>query len=169
MGWIITEEMMNEMDKSDWLRKELQDGGLRQLVYEVFSASNTVIADRRGVNKMTHQEEKLLYFQSKYPNFRVFLDKVKVLTGVLERQEQDDIMDLPEWLQCDGTDLGDLALKPLPSRRQEINLAAVKQLNSSEDSSDSDSDASAESTSQDDSSEDSSSDSDSSGEENQSS
>jgi len=162
IGWVITEEMMNEMDKSDWLRQELHDGGLRQLVYEVFSASNVVVRDKRsGINPMTHQEETLLSLQTQYPSFKVFLDKLKVLTGVLERQEQDDMLDLEEWLQCDGSDLGELALKSLPSRRQEINLSAIKHSSSSDNSSDSGSGSSLESTSEEESSEDSSSECDS--------
>ena len=113
VGWKITEEMMNEMDKSAWLRTELQDGGLRQLIWDVMSASKSV--NRSGT--ATHQEELLQITSTKYPHFRTFLDKLKVLAGVLERQgvpgggdEDDD--DLTQWLEQEGDDLGPLALKP---------------------------------------------------------
>jgi hypothetical protein len=112
-GWKITQEMMNTMDKSDWLREELTDGGLRQLIHQVCTAS-TNVASTRG---KTFQEEELEMLQSKYSNFRVFLDKLKVLTGVLERP--DDYHESTEdWLKhAQGYNMGPLALKPLPTRR----------------------------------------------------
>merc|ERR1712150_127305 len=115
---------------------------------------------------MGHQEEALLSLQAQYPNFKVFLDKLKVLTGVLEREEQDDMLDLEEWLQCDGSELGELALKSLPSRRNETDLLVPKHSSSSDDSSESGSGSSSESTtSEEESSEESSSECDSTDEE----
>jgi hypothetical protein len=34
-GWWITREMMDGIDNSDWLRKELSDGGLRQIIAKI--------------------------------------------------------------------------------------------------------------------------------------
>lgn len=112
----ITKSMMSAMDKSDWLQSELQDGGLRQLIHQVVTASNNVT--RSGT--MTHQEELLNTLQTKYPNFHVFVDKLKVMTGVLERQAgEGEEEDLEDWLKYVNRvdDLGPLALKGLPSRR----------------------------------------------------
>jgi hypothetical protein len=122
-GWKITKHMMDEMDKSDWLRKELQDGGLRQLIHEVYGSSRNVI--RSGGNSAsatTYQEEALANLQSQYPNFRIFLEKLKVMTGILERQQvnEEEEEDLSSWLEYTRTsdDVGPLALKPLPSRQE---------------------------------------------------
>lgn len=120
-GWKITEEMMNEIDKSDWLRKELQDGGLRQLIWEICSASKRITHSR---NKLTHQEELLHSMSAKHPMFRVFLDKLKVLTGILERQcaPDDENEDLKDWLEKEGHDMGPLTLKPLRRHRDSSGL-----------------------------------------------
>jgi len=96
-GWKITERMMNAMDKSEWLKKELQDGGLRQVIYEIDSASNIV-----GKDGYTQQEKALEQAKTKYPNLSTFLDKLLVVTGVLERQEQEEEESLEEWLERHG-------------------------------------------------------------------
>jgi hypothetical protein len=129
-GWKITEEMMNEIDKSDWLRKELQDGGLRQLIWEVCSASKRITHS----GKFTHQEELLHAMSAKHPMFRVFLDKLKVLAGVLERQcaPGDENEDLKNWLENDGHDMGPLTLKPL---RRHRDASGLPELPTNEDSS----------------------------------
>ena len=123
VGWKMTEEMMNEMDKSDWLRTELQDGGLRQLIWEVLSASTSL--NRSG--SATHQEELLQMTSTKYPHFRTFLDKLKVLTGVLERQnvQGGDDDDLTQWLEQEGDDLGPLAMKPQGCSRETSGLPVL--------------------------------------------
>jgi len=113
-GWKITEEMMDKMDNCDWLRTELQDGGLRHIIHQVCEASNTVAHGQK-----THQELALEQAKSKYPNFDRFMDKLLVLTGVLERQETGD--GLVEWLQREDDDaLGPLALVPIPRKRRAI-------------------------------------------------
>ena len=123
-GWKITEAMMNEIDKSDWLRSELQDGGLRQLIWEVSSASKRVVHS----GTCTHQEALLQNMSTKYPMFRTFLDKLKVLTGILERQGggggggAQDGEDLKNWLEIEGHDIGPLALKPLRQHRDGTGL-----------------------------------------------
>jgi hypothetical protein len=121
-GWKITKDMMDEMDKSDWLRKELQDGGLRQLIHEVYGSSRNVIRSGGNASATTYQEEALANLQSQYPNFRIFLEKLKVMTGILERQQvhEGQEEDLSSWLEYTRTsdDVGPLALKPLPSRQE---------------------------------------------------
>lgn len=107
--------MMDKMDNCDWLRTELQDGGLRQIIHQVCEASNTVAHGQK-----THQEVALEQAKSRYPTFERFMDKLLVLTGVLERQEIDE--DLDDWLQRDDADgLGPLALVPIPRKQRAVN------------------------------------------------
>ena len=112
-GWKITADMMNAMDKSDWLHRELADGGLRQIITEIVTASKNVSG-----NGKTFQSEALSQFQSKFPNFRTFLDKLLVITGVLERQNEEMEEELADWL-LRKEDLGDLALKPICKERSQ--------------------------------------------------
>jgi hypothetical protein len=81
----------------------------------------------RSGTYLTHQEELLQTMATTYPNVRVFLDKLKVLTGVLERQKGQDgggggggeeEEDLKCWLEREGDDLEPLALKPIRSSRE---------------------------------------------------
>ena len=144
----MSKEMMNEMDKSEWLHKELKDGGLRQILWEVCSASKTVT---RSGTATTHQEELLQTMATTYPNVRVFLDKLKVLTGVLERQKGQDCgggggeeeEDLKYWLEREGDDLGPLALKPIRSNRDAALLLPLSNNNNNNKASPSDDDSSA--------------------------
>lgn len=131
-GWKITDEMKTVMDTSDWLKKELQDGGLRQVIHEVSSVSDTVA---RGGK--THQEHALEEAKRKYPNFETFIDKLLVVTGVLERQETQD--DVNQWLE--GDELGPLSLVPIPRRHWQL-LNAPDPSCSTSDSDESDSDES---------------------------
>ena len=64
-GWKITNEMMDAMDKCEWLQSELEDGGLRQIIHQVCDSSNTVVAH----GQKTHQEVALEQAKAKYPNF----------------------------------------------------------------------------------------------------
>lgn len=138
-GWKITENMMDKMDNCDWLRTELQDGGLRQIIQQVCEASNTV-AHRS--DQKTHQELALEQAKAKYPNFDRFMDKLLVLTGVLERQETEE--ELSEWLtRQEDEELGPLALVPLPRKRRPVDaLQDLKdEMSSSSDDSSSESES----------------------------
>ena len=42
-GWKLTDQMVSAMGKCDWLKRELQDESLRQLVALVTAASNAVV------------------------------------------------------------------------------------------------------------------------------
>jgi len=140
-GWKITEEMMDKMDNCDWLRTELEDGGLRQIIHQVCEASNTVAHGQK-----THQELALEQAKANYPNFDRFMDKLLVLTGVLERQETEDDLTLKEWLELNEEEaLGPLALVPLPRKQRTLVVpqdAADDSSSSSDDSDESDSDES---------------------------
>jgi hypothetical protein len=113
-GWKITKEMMDKMDNCEWLQSELEDGGLRQIIHQVCDSSNAVA---HGQN--THQEVSLEQAKAKYPNFGRFMDKLLVLTGVLERQELQDDEELDDWLKRENDEeLGPLALVPIPCRKK---------------------------------------------------
>jgi zinc finger HIT domain-containing protein 3 len=131
-GWKITDNMKIAMDSSDWLKKELHDGGLRQIIHEICLVSNTVANGGK-----THQELALEEAKRNYPSFGTFVDKLLVLTGVLERQHTDT--DLSQWLEED--DLGPLALVSIP-RQIRAPLNTTDESCSASDSEESDSDES---------------------------
>ena len=142
-GWKITTDMMDAMDKCDWLHQELADGGLRQMIFEIVSSSRIV----NGAGQ-SHQEEALARLQSTYPNFRTFITKLQVVTGVLEREptptEEDDGLGpetIEEWLQR-RENLGPVALKPLPRYHDgDSNVSDAATVKDSDSSSDSDSES----------------------------
>jgi hypothetical protein len=149
---------MKAMDRSDWLGAELKDGGLRQIVYGIVTASDLV--EKHG---RTRQEEEMERAKREYPPFGLFMDKLMVLSGVLERQPEDDErkedeQPLEEWLgeTHDREELQQsLVLKTIP-RRHVPPIAAEKKAVSSSSSSSS-------SSSEEDSEEESSEESDDSG------
>ena len=126
--WKLTDEMKRAMEESQWLRAQLQaDGGLRNVIRQ--------IAESRNVESMQEVTQR-------FPNFQVFLDKLMVVAGVLEReQELDDkeLEPLDEWLQRD------LSQDPTPPRlslkllrRRMPDFQPVDLSTSSEDDSDQD-------------------------------
>lgn len=106
--WKMNGEMIQKMQKSDWLRGELADSGLQHLIQRVVFSSNIV-----GKNNHTEQEFLLENLKKEYPQFKRFLDKLLVITGVLQRQCEDAEMGLSEWLEKDVEDTHPLLLKPL--------------------------------------------------------
>jgi hypothetical protein len=164
-GWKITQEMMDTMDKSDWLRKELKnDGGLRQIIFRIMTASDKVGTTRNGC---TPQEEQLDQSKNDFPPFGNFMDKLLVLAGILERQPQQQepqqqggdvpeeiLAPLSEWLQehQDREELQQsLALKPIPRRTMPIFEPVDADASSDSDSASSSESGSEESSDQDDS------------------
>ena len=101
-GWKITDEMKQALENSPWLRKQLQDGGLREVIRQV-------VASGEGLESQQQQ-------QHRFPQFQVFLDKLLVVAGVLER-EDDTNEPLEEWLESDwgqhNNNPPPLSLKPL--------------------------------------------------------
>lgn len=109
-GWKITELMTNAIQNSGWLKKELKDEGLRHLIRRIVASSSFV----RRNQKMTKQEDELEQLKTDYPRFKGFVDKLLVLTDVLERHGQDAEVNLNEWLQQEGrTESAQLTLKPV--------------------------------------------------------
>ncbi|GAX13645.1 hypothetical protein FisN_14Lu344 [Fistulifera solaris] len=84
-GWIITSEMKTRLQTNDWLRKELRDAGLRQLLVQIYEAPNVVSKKKRhGFNAQTEQEQVLEKIKEENPQFKSFLDKLSLVAGVLE-------------------------------------------------------------------------------------
>jgi hypothetical protein len=142
-GWKMTPDMMEALDKSAWLRNELTDGGLRQIIHSIVTSS-----DRVERNGRTQQEAQLSVLKQKYPNFATFCDKLLTLTGVLERQrpiaadcvEGEELEPMEEWLQrpFSREELQQcLAIKSVP-RRTVPKFEKVDQGTSSEEEEDSD-------------------------------
>ena len=98
-GWRLTREMMDRIDNSQWLRNELADGGLRQLISEIDGADETAAAKgsyhkRRNYNsrnrfadmgkpKMSPRELALEKARRTNPNFGRFMDKLLLTAGIL--------------------------------------------------------------------------------------
>ena len=134
-GWRITREMMDRLDESSWLRTELADGGLRQMIYEIDAA---VSADgetrtrrfpkkrKRGTllveNLVQLSERELALEKAKLtnPKFATFLDKLLLEAGVLnehrahDQDEADQV--LASLLKHDDDNLGHLSLVPIKIR-----------------------------------------------------
>jgi zinc finger HIT domain-containing protein 3 len=117
--WKITDDMKAKVNKSSWLKTELQDGGLRQLILTICNTPN--IVNRMGTT--TQQEEVLHSLSSDYPNFSVFIDKLKVIAGILERQD-DGVHSLESWLTSQE-ELGMLSLTPIAGHRDFSQISLV--------------------------------------------
>lgn len=72
--WKMNEEMKTTLSRSQWLRNELKDGGLKDLIAQIVSAGN-------GKHLVLQQVKE------RYPIFKTFLDKLLLVAGVLERQD----------------------------------------------------------------------------------
>jgi hypothetical protein len=133
-GWKMTQEMVNSMHHSEWLREELQDPGLQQIIAEIATASHAVVGGGSGRKfkhnqqmhqqrideAATHQERLLHKLQGDCPRFKFFLDKLLVLTGVLEGGGQQGVVvkggEMEHMLMNESKPQQQLVLKPLPSR-----------------------------------------------------
>jgi hypothetical protein len=109
-GWNITPEMKARIQQSKWLRKELQDGGLRQLIDTIDAASDLEDEDKdecdekkddtyhRGRNhwnqkkkntnpnatKISPRELALARTRHNHPKFASFTDQLLLFAGVLQ-------------------------------------------------------------------------------------
>jgi len=102
-GWKITGDMKKSLRNSTWLRNELQDGGLRDMITSVVrSGKKFKKSQSNHHHRKYHRTKKELKTALRHPhdelaanrednrNFDVFLDKLLVLGDVLERR-QDEI------------------------------------------------------------------------------
>lgn len=146
VGWAVTDAMKRLMQESDWLRDELQDVGLRQLLSTITSTPNRLVAHNNRTNNRSHRgrlganapnnlkddatterEQVLETLKGRYPLFQQFLDKLLVLTGVLLVQENDTKDSsspsappppMDDWLRRHDITLYHLLLNPLPRRER---------------------------------------------------
>ena len=107
--WKITESMKSALKHSDWLRMELKDGGLRNLIKGIVTSSG-------GQKHLALKQVK-----ERYPVFQSFLDKLLVLAGVLERQDGDEEESLEEFLERDwDEERPALSLLPILRRKMPV-------------------------------------------------
>mmetsp|Transcript_11745 Transcript_11745/g.25398 ORF Transcript_11745/g.25398 Transcript_11745/m.25398 type:complete len:297 (+) Transcript_11745:77-967(+) len=122
-GWNITPEMKERVRQSAWLREELKDGGLRQLIGQIDAASDeeedavsntmkTYSNNKSGV-KISPRELALARMRHSRPKFASFIDRMLLTAGVLQPAdgggEGGDIMSLLE-----GRGPAPLVLAPAP-------------------------------------------------------
>jgi hypothetical protein len=132
--WKINEEMKSTLSRSEWLRNELKDGGLKDLIAQIVSAGN-------------RKDLVLLQVKERYPSFKTFLDKLLLVAGVLERQNFGDEQEEPfekllerDWDENRPT----LALKSRDERVLPVFEPIQHSSSSSEGSDESDSSSSSE-------------------------
>jgi hypothetical protein len=145
-GWKMTDNMVQSMKDSAWLLDELADTGLQHLISKITSASSVVaVGDKRrhrrgaaplmNIDTTTEREQLLAELTSNNPQFKRFIDKLLVMTGVLERHGGDN--SLEQWLASNSNDTSDtLILKPLPRRARPGNDAVVPNASRSSDDGD---------------------------------
>ena len=183
-GWQITSEMKRRIYNSTWIRNELQDGGLRQLIESIDAASDKE-EDEAGNGDNKHQYKQQRYHHHRgnlqknntaakisprelalartkhsHPKFSAFIDEMLLTAGVLQRNNgvDDGNREGDKSLLSnilDGGDRKHLVLAPVPRRKGSDGL------NKSEDdirghNSDDDSNSSEDESESSDSSEDSS-------------
>eukprot|EP00984_Skeletonema_dohrnii_P002201 scaffold754_cov133-Skeletonema_dohrnii-CCMP3373.AAC.6 len=99
-GWNITEEMKQMIQRSEWLRKELEDGGLRHLIEQIDAASDVEEeedngnnnnrrknwgrnANKNGNTDISQRVLTLARTRHSHPKFATFMDRLLVTAGVL--------------------------------------------------------------------------------------
>ncbi len=129
-GWRITREMMDCIDNSEWLRKELEDGGLRQIIAQIDMAddeANDSFSQRRqnkrpklgAVPDLTPREIALMKAKQANPKFSNFVDRLLVTSKVLIEGEKTTEQEVASFLIGDGSEqVGMLALAPVERKRK---------------------------------------------------
>ena len=84
--------MKTAVERSEWLRRQLQDGGLRTLIRQVVDSGGN--------------PDALRLVQERFSQFQAFIDKLLVVAGVLGREqdpknEEEEEEPLDEWLERD--------------------------------------------------------------------
>ena len=125
-GWRITKEMMDRMDDSSWLRQELSDGGLRQMIAEIDNADweskkEHTSKKRRRINQpeLLSPRETALE-RAKYTNekFSKFVNKLMLTAGVLvEKAPQISEVNIAALLSGE-IDSSNLSLVAVPSKKR---------------------------------------------------
>ncbi len=158
--------MKGALRNSTWLRSELQDGGLRDMIASVVKSErkyksyhkkqrNHPRNHKRNAQQPKHPHEDLASKRQTNQNFDCFMDKLLVLTDVLERQEETldletgqqklangasnrNEEELEEWLRCKwDPKLPRLALALRPRQKKAIpKFEPVEDVSSSSSSED---------------------------------
>ena len=142
-GCNITPEMKKRIHQSTWLRKELQDGGLRQLIEQIDAASDDEEDDGNGNNRQRHQRNKsntvisqrvlaLARTKHSHPKFASFVDQLLLTAGVLQPASGNSGGETTIESILEGT--GPLVLAPVPRRTGATNADSSSQEESGSDS-----------------------------------
>jgi len=116
-GFRISSDMMSRLDDSEWLKKELSDGGLRQMICEIDSADDKMASqslsvghrNKRRNSSISPREIALEKSKILNPKFSKFVDKMLFTAGVL-------VTDNLVALQHDDEDTEHMMLAPLQKR-----------------------------------------------------
>ena len=177
-GWQITQQMKQQISQSKWIRNELKDGGLRQLIDSIDCASDVDDEDdgkphdgykgqqqKKDNNKISPRVLALARAKHRHPKFASFIDEMLLTAGVL--QPASGGVDgcggerLANILEGQGG-RGPLVLAPVPRRgADDVNENKSSSNESEDNSGESDSDSSSNDDSEEESSDSNSSEEDS--------
>jgi hypothetical protein len=129
-GWQMTNEMIDAMRGSRWLKDEVADSGLQLLIMKIASSSSTsTYSGRTGISRShlcipttTYREQMLSEIQSSYPQFQIFVEKLLYLTGIYMHDSEIQ-MPVDEWLT--NSNHLQYTLKPLSRRVRPGNESLV--------------------------------------------
>jgi len=144
-GWNITPEMKKRVHQSTWLRKELKDGGLRQLIGQIDAASDdddeedTCNSKRKtqrnnSTVKISDREMALARTKHSHQKFASFIDQMMLTAGVLQPADGGDDNNIISVLEGGGP--GPLVLAP-EGRSDAMNATVDSGSSDSDESSDS--------------------------------
>lgn len=125
-GWRITKEMMDRIDSSDWIRQELQDGGLRQIIAEIDVTDDVQehTFKKRKLNAQpepTPRELALMRARQSNSKFSNFVDRLLVTAGVLVEGDLSMEEQVLSFLNGNSEEqLGMLALAPVMKKKREV-------------------------------------------------
>ena len=125
-GLRISKDMMDKLDNSSWLRKELADGGLRQMIATIDNAdgenkknegSNRKRARINQALELSPREVALERAKHTNHKFRKFMDKLLLTAGVLVENNGNADDTITALLKGD-LDTNNLSMVSIPSKRR---------------------------------------------------
>jgi len=124
-SWRITRDMMDRIDNSEWLRKELSDGGLRQIIAQIDMANDNMDNYERGRRKRpklgtepdpSPREIALMKAKHTNPKFSNFVDRLLLTSEVLVEGEKTKEQEIASLLLGKNEFVGPVSLAPLQKR-----------------------------------------------------